>query len=188
MSNLLVFRFIITNTLLACLAGALWLQGYVWPVIEGGAPISYFILGLFVVAWAWSLKETIVVSMALNDNKFGGAEPALIAEADKDIAKVEWLHAIAGWMAHIGLLGTAIGLAVALNGFVGVDVSSASDALQAMANFGQGFLLAIFTTILGGALGLWQEFNFQMLKTAMTVYWSDRLAANQGLGTIRGTD
>lgn len=186
MHNLLFYRFLLTNVLLACLAGALWLQGYVWPVIEGGAPISYIILGLFAVGWAWSAKEIVVISADLNESKRNGITPALLAHADKDAAKVEWLGSVAEWLAALGLIGTVLGFMVALSGIA--DATSADGALKAVAHLGEGMNLALTTTLLGASLAIWMEINVRLLKTGMAVYWSDRLAANQGSGAVRGAD
>jgi hypothetical protein len=180
MRNLLVFRFILTNVLLACLAGALWLQGYVWPVIEGGAPITFGILALFGVGWMWCAKEIIVISAALNWNTANGARPAPIAHADKDIAKTEWLSSVGEWLVGLGLIGTVIGMAMALQGLPAV--TDADGALRAVAHLGGGMSVAINTTLLGASLAIWHEVNVRLLKTAMSTYWCDRLASDQDGG------
>ena len=180
MSNLLLYRFILTNTLLACLAVTLWLQGYVWPVIEGGAPITYGILALFAVGWIWCLKEVLVISSALNWNDTNGARPASGAEADKDVAKTEWLSSVGEWLVGLGLIGTVVGMAMALAGLPAV--TDADGALRAVAHLGGGMAVAINTTLLGASLAIWHEVNVRMLRTGMAVYWSDRLASDHDGG------
>lgn len=186
MRNLLTFRFLITNTLLACLAAALWLQGYVWPVIEGGAPINYGILALFAVGWLWSFKEVLVVSVGLNENTDIGAYPAIEAERDKDTAKVEWLSSVSEWLAYLGLIGTVIGMIVALSGLP--TVTDADGAMRAVALLGEGMMLALNTTLLGASLAIWNEVNVRLLKTGLSTYWQDRIAADHGVGKIRLVD
>lgn len=177
MASLLLYRFLIVNALLACLAGALWLQGYVWPVIEGGAPITYGILALFGVGFVWIAKEILVISSALNWNDANGARTAKLAHADKDVAKVEWLSSVGEWLVGLGLIGTVIGMMMALAGLS--DVTDADGALRAVAHLGGGMAMAITTTLLGASLAIWHEVNVRMLKTGMAVYWSDRLASEQ---------
>jgi hypothetical protein len=179
-SHLLVYRFIIVNVLLACLAGALWLQGYVRPVIEGGAPLTYGILALFAVGWIWCAREIIIVGSGLNWNKDNGARSAKLAHADKDIAKTEWLEKVGEWLVGLGLIGTVIGMMMALQGLPGV--TDADGALRAVAHLGGGMAMAITTTLLGASLAIWHEVNVRILKTAMSTYWCDRLASDQDGG------
>jgi hypothetical protein len=37
--------------------------------------------------------------------------------------------------------------------------------------------IALNTTLLGAGLAIWHEINIRMLRTALIVYWSNRLAA-----------
>jgi hypothetical protein len=36
--------------------------------------------------------------------------------------------------------------------------------------------------VLGASLALWHEVNQRMLRTALAVYWADRMAVPQGQG------
>jgi len=182
------YRFLIFNCLAFALAAALWINGFVAPVIEGGAPITWGILALFAVGWGWCVKEVVVVASELNANDDSGAQPAIDAEAAKDTAKVAWLSSVAEWLVALGLLGTVIGFAHALEAVDSTTLGSADGAQQAVATLMGGMGIAINTTLLGAALALWHEVNTRMLKTALTVYWSDRLAANKGIGKVRAVD
>jgi hypothetical protein len=111
-----------------------------------------------------------------------GPRPALAAERDKDIGKVEWLFSVSEWLVALGLLGTVVGFYIALSGVDENTVSEASGAQSAVAALMVGMRTALTTTILGAILGLWHEVNVTMLRTALLAYWSDRLAA---AGTLR---
>ena len=186
MRNLLVYRFVIANALIGCLAGAMWINGYAQFVITTGAPISYGILALFAVGFVWTFKEVMVVSGGLNEARLIGADPAIAAQAEKDSAKIDWLSSVAEWLVAFGLIGTVVGFMVALSG-IG-EVTDADGALRAVAHLGEGMWLALTTTLLGASLAIWMEFNVRLLKTGLAVYWSDRIAADHGVGNVRGVD
>ena len=188
MPNLLGYRFLLFNTLAVALAAALWLNGFVRPVIEGGAPITWGILALFAIGWTWTLKEIVVVTRGLNQNENDGPKPTVEAEAAKDTAKVAWLSNVAEWLVALGLLGTVIGFAHALEAVDSSTLGSATGAQAAVGTLMAGMRIAINTTLLGAALALWHEVNTRMLKTALSVYWGDRLAADKGVGNVRAVD
>jgi hypothetical protein len=179
-NNLLGYRFLITNGLAFALTAALWLNGYVQPVIEGGAPLTYAIVALFAVGLVWCAKEIFVISVALNWNDANGARTAKLPDADKDVAKTEWLSSVGEWLVGLGLIGTVVGMAMALAGLPAV--TDADGALKAVAHLGGGMAVAINTTLLGASLAIWHEVNCRMLKTGMAVYWADRLASDQDGG------
>lgn len=178
LSNLLLYRFAIVNGLAAVLAAALWWSGYLVPVFANdGSRLTIAIAALFAVAWLGAAKETVVVSLALNATKADGPRPACEAMRDKDVAKVEWLAAASEWLVALGLLGTVIGFSMALSGIDQGAAANASGAQSAVTALMQGMRVALNTTLLGAALALWHEVNVRMLRTALAVYWADRVAA-----------
>lgn len=180
LSNLLLYRFIIFNTLIFALVAALAWNGVLGPIYEGDqSRLTIAITVLFAVGWLWSLKETAVVSLELNSSKISGPEPACYAKRDKDIAKTEWLTSVSEWLVALGLLGTVIGFSIALSGIDEGSVANATGAQGAVASLMQGMRVALNTTLLGAALAIWHEVNMRMLRTALTVYWSDRIAVWQ---------
>ena len=184
LSNLLVYRFLISNAFGLAGAAALALGGYVLPIFANDAShITYGIVALFLIGWFGVAKEILVASGGLNENKrSGGAQPALTAQRDKDMAKVRWLSAVAGWLVGLGLVGTVVGFYIALGGVDQSNVGQASGAQSAVAALMAGMKTALSTTILGAVLGMWHELNVQLLHTALAIYWSDRLAAADGFG------
>jgi hypothetical protein len=180
LSNLLMYRFLIFNSLMFALAAGLVWNGVLGPVYandESGLTIAITIL--FAVGWLWSLKETAIISFELNSSKAYGPEPACYAKRDKDIAKTEWLSSVSEWLVALGLLGTVIGFSIALSGIDQASVANATGAQGAVASLMQGMRVALNTTLLGAALAIWHEVNMRMLRTALTVYWSDRIAVWQ---------
>ena len=119
------------------------------------------------------------MSLRLNALKSRGPRPACEAESDKDIAKTEWLASVSEWLVALGLLGTVVGFSMALAGVDQGALSTANGAQSAVTALMQGMRVALNTTLLGAALALWHEVNVRMLKTALAVYWADRIAVSQ---------
>jgi hypothetical protein len=181
MRNLLLYRFILANSLFAALTAALAWSGHVLPVFETDqSRITLAIAALFLVGWGWTLKQLIAVSGALNLSKAHGYRAASPAVADKAKLKVEWLDEISEWLVALGLLGTVIGFAMALSGVDQTSITQAAGARDAVAALIAGMRVALNTTLLGAALAIWHQVNLRMLKTAMGCYWIDRMRANGG--------
>lgn len=181
MRNLLLYRFILANTLFAALAAALAWSGHVLPVFETDqSRITLVIAALFLVGWGSTLKQLILVSGALNRSKQIGYRAASPAEGDKALLKVEWLDEVSEWLVALGLLGTVIGFAMALSGVDQTSVTQAAGARDAVAALMAGMRVALNTTLLGAALAIWHQVNLRMLKTAMGCYWIDRIRASAG--------
>jgi hypothetical protein len=180
LSNLLLYRFVIFNTLMFALVAALAWNGVLAPIYQNDqSGLTIAITVLFAVGWLWALKETVIISLDLNESRSNGPEPACYAKRDKDVAKTEWLTSISEWLVGLGLLGTVIGFSIALSGIDEGSVANATGAQGAVASLMSGMRVALNTTLLGAALAIWHEVNMRMLRTALTVYWSDRIAVWQ---------
>lgn len=180
LSNLLIYRFMIFNSLMIALAAALAWNGLIAPIFENDqSRLTLVIAALFVVGWLWSLKETVIVSLELNSSKLNGPRPACYARRDKDVAKIEWLGSLSEWLVALGLLGTVVGFSMALSGIDQGQVANANGAQSAVAALMDGMRVALNTTLLGAALAIWHEVNIRMLRTALAVYWADRIVAWQ---------
>ncbi len=189
MHNLLLYRFILANTLLAALAAALAWSGHLLPVFEQDqSRITLAIAALFLVGWGWTLKQLIAVSCCLNRAKQLGYRPATPAESDKALLKLEWLDELSEWLVALGLLGTVIGFAMAISDIDQTSVTQAAGARDAVAALIAGMRVALNTTLLGAALAIWHQVNLRMLKTAMGCYWIDRIGTNAGDSPARGQD
>jgi hypothetical protein len=178
LSNLLIYRFILVNALLFALAAALWWNGYLGPVFETDlSRVTFAIAALFVLGWVGTAKEIVIASRQLNFAKLGPMAPARVSERDKDLAKVEWLASISEWLVGLGLIGTVVGFIIALSSVDQSALMQASGAQSAVSTLMQGMRTALNTTVLGASLAIWHEINQRMLRTALVVYWADRIAA-----------
>ncbi|HUE45662.1 MAG TPA: MotA/TolQ/ExbB proton channel family protein [Aestuariivirgaceae bacterium] len=183
MTNLLIYRFILVNTLFFALTAAVWWNGYLEPVFRTDLSyLTFAIAALFALGWLGTAKEVVIASRQLNVAK-SGPQPARETDRDKDLAKVEWLASVSEWLVGLGLVGTVIGFIIALSSVDQSALLQTSGAQSAVATLMAGMRTALNTTVLGASLALWHEVNQRMLRTALAVYWADRLAAvPQGQG------
>jgi hypothetical protein len=183
LTNLLIYRFILVNTLLFALTAALWWNGYLAPIFQTDlSHVTFAIAALFALGWLGTAKEIVVASRQLNVAK-SGPLPARQSERDKDLAKVEWLASVSEWLVGLGLVGTVIGFIIALSSVDQSALLQASGAQSAVATLMSGMRTALNTTVLGASLAMWHEVNQRMLRTALAVYWADRMSAvPQGQG------
>lgn len=176
MRNLLAYRFILANAMFGCLAVGLTAHGYIWPMFETDSSyITYGIVALFLVGWLGTAGQVWRVALLLNEQKVTGARPAHPAQRDKAMAKMVWLGGVAEGLVTLGLIGTVVGFAMAISGVSEDSINQATGAQTAVVYLMQGIRVALNTTLIGGALALWQGVNVLMLHTAATSYWSDRL-------------
>jgi hypothetical protein len=183
LTNLLIYRFVLVNALFFALTAALWWNGYVEPVFQTDlSRVTFAIAALFAIGWLGTAREIVIASRQLNVAK-SGPQPAREAERDKDLAKVEWLASVSEWLVALGLVGTVIGFIIALSSVDQSALLQSSGAQSAVATLMAGMRTALNTTVLGASLALWHEVNQRMLRTALVVYWADRMAAvPQGQG------
>lgn len=177
LSNLLIYRFVLLNTVLVAAVAGLVVQGYVAPIfISDDTRITWLILALFAIGWGWCLREVIETSRLRNAWARDKATFDIAPEVwrDKDLTKIEWLGDLSSWLVLLGLIGTIVGLMVALG--AANFGSSAADTKAGTENFMHGIKIALGTNLLGSALSLWHEFNYRLLRTALSTYWCDRLA------------
>lgn len=174
--NLLLYRFIILNTLFAAAAVVAWWDGLAQPIYATDAShITKAISALFAIGFGSTAYEVWRVSRCLNDAKAGGVRPGSIAERDKAYAKLAWLDDVGNWLVSLGLLGTVIGFWIALpDGSVSIDAKGAQTAVSTLMS---GMRTALGTTILGATLAIWHEINLRLLQTGLSVYWQDRVMA-----------
>jgi hypothetical protein len=179
--NLLIYRFIILNALLACAAFAAVWAGLATPIYATDAShITKAITVVFAIGWCWTAYEIWRISRGLNEAKMHGASASRPGARDKAMAKLEWLPDLAEMMTKLGYLGTLIGVLVALP-----EVVSAGDMKAMIIQFMFGVRMAIGTTILGIIASMWHEANIRMLYTSVSTYWADRIAEQERLDANR---
>lgn len=176
--NLLIYRFTIFNMLALA---AVWLaydRGLVTYLFEhDDTRITMVIVALFAAA-SWATTSHILrTSRMLNTLKEAGAEGLSFmvhrSAHHKLRAKVAWLESASGWMVGLGLIGTVIGFTVALSGIDQASLAQASGVQASVGKLMEGMRIALNTTIAGAVLGMWNEVNFRMLRTAQETLLAD---------------
>ena len=172
--NLLAYRFILANLMAGSLMAGLWAHGVIWPLFEQDSTyISHGIVALFIVAWFATARQVVRMSRLINLFK---KHPTGCGHRDKikALAKIAWLRDVSSWLVALGLMGTIIGLAVAISSINQSSLGSAGGAQTAVGQLMSGMRIAVNTTICGAVAALWNEVNVRMLWTAAEVYWTDR--------------
>lgn len=177
MINLLIYRWLLANAAIAAPLSIPLMRGDITRLLnEDSSYLSHAILALFAVAWVWNAREIFRMSARRNGlarvrREYRQAGPG---EADKAMAKLQWLFDVPSWLVGLGLLGTVWGFKVAMGA---VDQGSLANANGVQTSIGvlmDGVTIAINTTICGAASGLWLEVCNRLLKTAAGCYWGDR--------------
>lgn len=168
MHNLLPYRLLIVNTCGAVGLFYAWQQGYVSELFATDTTrISYAIAALFIVGLLSTFNRAWKVSAAINEWKgiafIDSDAPAARLKAAKMDVKNSHIADIAKWLAYLGLLGTIIGLKMAING----------SALDNTAAIQTGLAVAVNTTIAGAILCFWTWVNLRMLDTATHSFMAD---------------
>lgn len=155
MTSTLLYRFIILN---AAMAGMLWVlysNGVTQQLADRDTlHLVKGILAFFVLAYLgtwramWHANKDDVVSQMDACEQAG------------------WLNQSSNWLASLGLLGTIIGFGIALSGIDPDALTSAAGTQAAVGKMIEGMRIALDTTLVGAALGLWIEFNMRLINTA----------------------
>lgn len=175
MTNLLIFRFVLLNA--AGLAGFFlaWHHGLVIEAWNADTtPISGTIIALFLITWGFIAYRVVEVSRLLN---LLDTSPLRVmryftrSQTDaNEILKVkltsrsEPLMAVCGVLITLGLLGTVWGMKEALIGVDSTKVGDINNLASAVASLTSGFMVALYTTIVGVVFSVFLFFNAQLLK------------------------
>ena len=184
LSNLLIYRFLIVNTLIIVAGVVAWSQGLVTDLLLADSTgLIYGIIGLFTLAFIFTTGRVFWISQGLNllkESKDGApfrfyifVEGGVRRSKEKYMAKYQWLHDTSGWLASLGLIGTVIGFAIALSGIDQTALAQASGVKASVTVLMDGMRVALSTTIAGAILGMWNEINQRILQTGITCFWND---------------
>ena len=170
LKNLLIYRLIIFNVCGAAFLIWAWQRGYITTLFDGDTSrICYLIAALWAVGLYSTAIRAATVSGQINRLKAARARSsmsALSVSAPKLLEKAAHLDDIPNSLVTLGLIGTVVGSAMALNGIDSSLLTTAAGVQKIAGQFINGASVAIYTTIVGAILGLWTEVNRRMLKTA----------------------
>lgn len=164
LNKLLVYRLLILNIGGLPLVAWAWITGAIQRIIlTDTSYISHLIVCVFLVGLVSIFIRAGKISAILDDIK-AGRMPAL--SDDKIRAKSEHIDDISAYLVRLGLIGTVIGFAMALDIKNIGSISTASGVLTLITGFIAGMKVAVHTTIVGAILSLWLDLNLRFLKTA----------------------
>lgn len=179
LTSLLVYRLIIFNIVGAVLLAFAWQRGLVSIVLDGDSTgIVYLIAGVFVVGMASLFIRAFKVSRMLDGIKRNHARPNV--NRVKFLEKMAHLDDVTNWLVTLGLLGTVIGVSIAMFGLDQASLQSAEGTKRVVTNLIGGMQVALYTTIVGGILGMWMDVNRRMLKTAAILMLEDLRSSVSG--------
>lgn len=178
LKNLLIYRFAIFNLMAIALGVVAYERGLVQHVVENDTTgIVYAIAALFLVGWVAIARRIVVVSRMLNVLKSPYQQSLKRAaskiSAAKFRAKVAWMNDVSAWLVGLGLIGTVIGFSIALSGIDPDSLAQASGVQVSVGKLMEGMRIALNTTIAGAVLGMWNEVNCRMMKTALECLLAD---------------
>ena len=179
LKNLLIYRFIVFNSLMSSLM--LWLasKGYIGLVLASDPTgISWGIVALFVLTFGSTLRQLWKVTQQKNEIKEdemlgagSGAWNDKLKGVIKRIIKLRSIKLAADTMSMLGIIGTVVGFIVAFavqdpSALMDVDVGSMAATVLGMV---KGMSIALYTTLTGAVLGVWTTWNWAMIKDAADI-------------------
>ncbi|MHB1087050.1 MAG: MotA/TolQ/ExbB proton channel family protein [Minisyncoccota bacterium] len=172
LDNLLIQRLAIINLIGAVLLGFAWQRGLVMPVLDGDSTrLVYVMIALFLVFQVSLFIRAAKVSALLNMTK--RKAPLPVINGVKFLEKMAHLDEIPDWLVTLGLLGTVIGVSIALFGVDQNSLGSPEGVKAVVTGLIGGMQVALYTTIVGGVLGFWCSINRRILRTASVVMIED---------------
>lgn len=177
LERLLIYRLLILNICGLPLVAWAWSTGSIQKVILSDQTyICHLIVALFLIGLASLFLRAAKISKILDLIKSGKA--TALAD-DKVRAKSAHIDDISAYLVRLGLIGTVIGFAMALDVKDFGAIGTASGALQLIKIFLGGMTVAVNTTIVGAILSLWLDINARFLTTATECALYDARSAGE---------
>ncbi len=184
LKNLLLFRFVIFNTLMGSLMAWLASKGYIALVLASDPTgISLGIMILFGLTFVSTIRQLLKVGKdkdAVRIDEALGAGSGVwkdhLNRILKRSIKLRSIKLAAGTMSVLGIIGTIVGFIVAFavqdpSVLLSVDVSTMAATVLGMV---KGMSIALYTTLTGAILGQWTVWNWAMIKDAVDILKVDR--------------
>lgn len=185
---MLVQRFVLINGVLAALAMAAILQGWLGGLFGRFTwPMTAVIGGVFLYGIVMAGVRVWGTSRALNEIRSGSLTPggrvAAYVDATREggperglvrleVLRMQLAHRlslirqVANALVFLGLIGTVIGFIISLSGVDPATVSDVNAVAPMVSKLVEGMGVALYTTLMGAALSLWLTLNHRILATA----------------------
>lgn len=183
---LLLFRFVAINSTASAFLMAIWLQGWLKPVIDQDHTRLVLIIGLlFLIGIALCTRKIFQMSLELNslalERPSRGSRAEMFLERARTLdaagrqnlaaslrlklgTKISTVKNIANSLVLLGLIGTVLGFIIALSG---VDPDSVGDVAAIgpmVSTLIAGMSVALYTTLVGSVLNVWLMMNYRILE------------------------
>jgi len=167
LKNLLLYRFVLFNSLMVGLMAWLASKGYISLVVASDPTgISLGIAALFGLAGVSTAVQAWKVTRDKNAHKAGTYTAK--GKAKRGI-KLERISRASDAMALLGLVGTIVGFIIAFATADPASLLNAADVGTGVAQMMKGMGIALYTTLTGAVLGGWTGENYNMLKEQVDI-------------------
>ena len=154
----LLCEFAAFNVVLVVAAIAAWDLGFVGIVVDSDhSRITWLMALVFVVTWIWQALVTVGAAKTFSDT----ASPVMKFEFPRHVFST--FAFCAQSLVVLGLIGTFVGFAIAVQGINQDAIGTAEKASDMIATLAFGLGIAIYTTITGAILGLWLDSNRRLI-------------------------
>ncbi len=162
LKNLLIYRFVLFNSMMIGLMVWLASKGYLSLVVASDPTgISLGIAALFLLSAGSTAVQAWKITKEKNAHKEGQYTSKNKAKRGIKLGRI--LRA-ADTMALAGLIGTIVGFIIAFATADPASLLNAADVGTGVAQMMKGMGIALYTTLTGAVLGGWTSENYNMLK------------------------
>lgn len=183
---LLLFRFVAINSTAAAFLTAIWLQGWVDPLIEQDhTRLVAITTGLFIIGLGLCTRKIFQMSLELNslalERPSRGSRAELFLERARNLdaagrhnlaaslrlklgTKIASIKNIANSLVLLGLIGTVLGFIIALSGVEPDSVGDVAAIGPMVSTLIEGMSVALYTTLVGSVLNVWLMMNYRILE------------------------
>jgi hypothetical protein len=164
MKNVLLYKFLALNAFCFSLLGAFFYQGFIQRIAQTDSTyIITSIAAVFIVGYAITVSKVLALNSALNSMHPERGMPSS-PEALKMLgaSNIQVIRHIASVLPMLGLVGTAVGIVIALGAMEAVDPARIG---QLITNLFRGLSLKFYSTIVGIVLYIWTMANYMFLST-----------------------
>lgn len=183
---LLLFRFIAINFTGFAFLVAIWLQGWLEPLIlEDHTRLIAITTVLFIIGFALCTRKIFQISLELNslalEQPTRGSRVEVFLERARLLdgtgrqnlsaslrlklgTKISSIKHIANSLVLLGLIGTVLGFIIALSGVEPDSVGDVAAIGPMVSTLIEGMSVALYTTLVGSVLNIWLMMNYRILE------------------------
>lgn len=176
--NKLILKLSAFNATVISFIGLAFVSGWIWPILMADITgITWLILGLAIIGIFLSFYKSTTFIGKLRKEYEGSPSPQQSVEYSLTRANANFaiIPTIANAMIMLGIVGTVIGLIIALQGINPSTISDANAIANVLGNLLHGISIKLSTTLFGILGNLWLMCNHYFLTTEVQniVTWAN---------------